>query len=226
MRSRLVDQWDFVAKRAIQSSFHRLVTRRPFFLLFSPPLPPTRVERRKGSSIPLGTANWIEPRRIGLLVTKASTPPTHSNDSPKPQRFPRGAAPRLAAATWLEFERIRARLYLFVKSIVASPHPLLPRGVDRSDRSWSQPTFIRSDLSRHPFARDSMISPLIASRSYHFSKLAPRWDIAYVSRISGPFSSFQSRRQVCAPDALENRKRMLVRGRELSFPFFFFLFFF
>lgn len=76
MRSRLVDQWDFVAKRAIQSSFHRLVTRRPFFLLFSPPLPPTRVERRKGSSIPLGTANWIEPRRIGLLVTKASTPPT------------------------------------------------------------------------------------------------------------------------------------------------------
>lgn len=69
MRSRLIDQWDFVARRAIQSSFHRLVTRRPFFLLFSPPLPPTRVERRKGAlrflleplieSNPGGSVYWL-----------------------------------------------------------------------------------------------------------------------------------------------------------------------
>lgn len=83
------------------------------------------------------------------MVTKASTPSTHSDDSPKPQRFPRGAA-RLAAATWLEFERVRASP-VFLREIDRHPPPPPPPSlrppprtggstVDRS-RSASNATF-------------------------------------------------------------------------------------
>lgn len=141
----------------------------PFFPSFPSPLfPLNRVERKASSfSIPLPTANWIEPGRIGLLVTKASTPPTHSNDSPKPQRFPRGAA-RLAAATWLEFERARC---------------ISPRNRSSPLPPSSQEGWIGIDLDRSRLSSDSssLASLLPVIRWF------PRWSRQEAATFRGWF---------------------------------------